>query len=80
MRNSLNNSKASRNASASIDDMGALLDHIEDFTRQVLEQKNQPDDQLLQEWGIFKQYLQWKNEDLVESSHFYPLPDRTHHS
>jgi hypothetical protein len=61
----------------SIDDMDALLDHIEGFTRQVLAQHNRPSQQLAEEWALFKQYVQWKQAELTESSHLYPLPDRS---
>ncbi len=60
----------------SIDDMDALLDHIEGFTRQVLAQHNRPSPQLAEEWDLLKQYVQWKREELTESSHLLPLPDR----
>ncbi|HEY9200673.1 MAG TPA: hypothetical protein VIQ81_03660 [Gammaproteobacteria bacterium] len=65
-----------RHQANSIDDMDALLNHIEGFTRQVLAQHNKPSQQLAEEWNLFKQYVQWKQADLVESSHLHPLPDR----
>jgi hypothetical protein len=65
-----------RHPTNSIDDMDALLNHIEGFTRQVLAQHNNPSQQLVEEWALFKQYVQWKQAELTESSHLYPLPDR----
>lgn len=59
-----------------IDDMDALLNHIECFTRQVLAQHDKPNQQLAEEWNLFKQYVQWKQAELTESSHLHPLPDR----
>lgn len=66
-----------RHPANSIDDMDALLNHIEGFTRQVLAQHNNPSQQLVEEWALFKQYVQWKQAELTESSHLHPLPDRT---
>lgn len=39
-----------RHPANSIDDMDALLNHIEGFTRQVLAQHNNPSQQLVEEW------------------------------
>lgn len=66
-----------RHPTNSIDDMDALLNHIEGFTRQVLAQYDRPSQQLLEEWALFKQYVEWKQAELTESSHLYRLPDRT---
>lgn len=65
-----------RHQASSIDDMDALLNHIEGFTRQVLAQHDRPNQQLAEEWSLFKQYVQWKQAELTESSHLHPLPDR----
>lgn len=61
-----------------IDDMDALLNHIEGFAHQVLAQHNRPSQQLLEEWDLFKQYVLWKQAELTESSHLHPLPDRAY--
>lgn len=66
-----------RHQANSIDEMDALLDHIESFTRQVLAQHNRPSPQLAEEWYLLKQYVQWKREELTESSHLLPLPERS---
>ena len=61
-----------------IDDMEALLDHIDEFSQFVKSHEGLADDQLQEEWQLFKTYLQWRIEDLTEDSHTYPLPLHRH--
>ena len=63
-----------------IDDMDALLDHIDEFSQFVKSHDGLTDEQLQEEWLLFKTYLQWKIEDLTEDSHIFPLPHNKHNS
>jgi hypothetical protein len=76
MKHSSSHQMPLRHQANSIDDMDALLNHIEGFTRQVLAQHNNPSQQLAEEWVLFKQYVRWKQAELTESSHLHPLPDK----
>jgi len=63
-----------------IDDMDALLDHIDDFSKFVKSHEGITDEQLQEEWQLFNTYLQWKIEDLTEDSYIYSLPHHKQHS
>jgi len=63
-----------------IDDMDALLDHIDEFSQFIKSHKDLKDEQLQEEWQLFKKYLQWKIEDLTEDSYIYHLPHHKHNS
>lgn len=63
-----------------IDDMDALLDHIDEFSQFVKSHESLTDEQLQEEWQLFKKYLQWKIEDFTEESYTYHLPQHKHNS
>ena len=63
-----------------IDDMDALLDHIDEFSQFVKSHDGLTDDQLQEEWLLFKTYLQWRIEDLTKDSYLFPLPNHKHNS
>jgi hypothetical protein len=55
-----------------IDDMDALLDHIDEFSQFVKSHEGLTDEHLQEEWQLFKTYLQWRIDDLTEDSYIYP--------
>ena len=63
-----------------IDDMDALLDHINEFSQLVQSHDGISDKSLTDEWNLFKTYIKWQMEDLTEYSHIYTLPRHKHNS
>ena len=56
-------------ASNCIEDMDALLNHIEEFSELLHNQNNVKDDSFQEEWGLFRTYIKWKVEELTEYSY-----------
>jgi len=84
--NGMNNSqfikqgKHHNTCTCSIDDMEALLDHIDEFSQYIKSHDNLKDEQLLEEWNLFNTYIKWKIEDFTEDSHIFSLPSRKHNA
>jgi len=57
-----------------IEDMDALLNHIDEFSQFVKSHENLPDEQLQEEWRLFKTYIGWRIEDLTEDCYIYVSP------
>ncbi len=63
-----------------IKDMDELLNHLDEFSQFVKSHENLPDEQLQEEWRLFKTYIRWKIEDLTEDSYIYTSPTNKYSS
>ncbi len=68
MKKHLTSLKKQRN-SCSIDDMESLLSQIAEFKRLVKSTRDSTDPAFIQEYRLFKQYVEWISEDLVSDSY-----------
>lgn len=71
---SIKRTKDQNMSACEIDDMDALLDHIDEFSQFIKTHDNLNDKQLQEELHLFKKYIKWKMEDFSEESYSYLIP------
>ncbi|VAW61969.1 hypothetical protein MNBD_GAMMA09-891 [hydrothermal vent metagenome] len=59
----------------SIDDMESLLSQIAEFKHLVKSTRDSTDPAFIQEYRLFKQYVEWISEDLVSDSYICGTAD-----
>lgn len=63
----------------SIDEMEALLDRIAEFKEFMNSSNNTSDPRVVQEYRLFKQYIEWVSEDLATDSYICTANQQSSH-
>lgn len=61
--------KISKKKDCSIDEMEALLDQIANFKEFISKPHKASDPRFIEEYKLFKQYVEWVSEDLTKNSY-----------
>jgi len=69
MKNHVPCVKNFKNKDHCIDEMEDLLDQIADFKKLISKPHKASDPRYIQEYQLFKQYVNWVSEDLVSTSY-----------
>ena len=69
MNNHLSSAGFSQPDNGCIDELETLLNQIAEFRQLVKSASNSTDPALIQEYRLFKQYVEWKSEDLTADSY-----------
>ena len=69
MKDRLSSVKNIKNKDCCIDEMEDLLDQIADFKEFISKPHKTSDPRYIQEYKLFKQYVEWVSEDLISTSY-----------
>ena len=77
MNKHLSSAGVSQPDNSCIDELETLLNQIAEFRQLVKSASNSTDPALIQEYRLFKQYVEWKSEDLTAASYILTADTET---